>query len=115
VPSKLDSGAQCIRARSHGKLVAVGSKHYIDQIDNRRSPDPGRVAVPGITDCYLCIFINYPRSDLPTVSQASVSKYQAFLEDISRGLFLVAGAGYAMLDWSVSGLELAAEAAVGKS
>jgi hypothetical protein len=52
---------------------------------------------------------------LSTARQASGSKYQAFLEDISHRLFLVAGAGYAMLDWSVSGLELAEEAAVGKS
>jgi hypothetical protein len=113
--SKLDSGGPVYSGPVPRQAGGDRFKHYIDQVDNRWSPDPGRMAVPGIVDCYLCIFINSPWSDLPTASQASLGKYQAFLEDISLRLFLVAGSGYAMLDWSVSGLELAAEAAVGKS
>jgi hypothetical protein len=46
---------------------------------------------------------------------ASKGDYQAVLEDISLGPFLVARAGYAMLGWCVSGLEQAAETAAGKN
>jgi hypothetical protein len=46
---------------------------------------------------------------------ASEGDYQAVLEDISLWPFLVARAGYAMLEWCVSGLEQAAETAAGKN
>ena len=46
---------------------------------------------------------------------ASEGDYQVVLEDISLWPFLVAWAGYAMLEWCVSGLGQAAETAAGKN